>query len=33
MATQDPVADWVEAAKLMGSAQYLPSLTTEVRSR
>ncbi|KAI0915493.1 hypothetical protein AcW1_004007 [Taiwanofungus camphoratus] len=26
----DPVADWVEAAKLMGSAQYLPSLTTEV---
>ena len=28
--TEDPVADWVLAAKLMKSAELIPNLTTEV---
>lgn len=28
---QDPVADWVIAAKMLHSAEYLPNLTTEVK--
>ncbi|PPQ72056.1 hypothetical protein CVT26_006738 [Gymnopilus dilepis] len=28
--TQDPVANWAEAAKMLKSAEYLPNLTTEI---
>lgn len=30
---QDKVADWKEAAKMLGSADYIPHLTTHVRVR